>query len=186
LYRNVLTAVLGAFLLAGCETTEDPRAARGPGLESAALPPAEQARIYRAAVAAAFDLGPGLVLQLHPRLLPREAGTAGGAAVPQAVIRVMRNAGTIAGLCEPAPTTRGQLPECESSAAGYIVRYSDVLRLSPDTVQVYLSAEQYTVPGAPPQQVTQFEKAYQLVQQGSRWRVAREGRVPEAVTGSQR
>lgn len=157
--------------------------ARGAGLEVAALQPAERARIYRAAAGAAFDLGPGLVLQLHPLLLPREAGLAGGDSVPAPVVRAMRNAGTIAGTCDPAPAERGQLPVCDAAAAGYIVRYSDVLRIAHDTVQVYLDAEQYTVPGAPPAQVFQFEKAYQLVRQGGSWRVAREGRVPEAVTG---
>jgi hypothetical protein len=173
-------------LLTACETEEDPRVARGLGLEPASLPAAGQAAIYRAVAGSAFDLGPGLVLLAHPRLLPREAGLAGGDPMPEEVVRAMRGAGTIAGTCEPAPTTRGQLPQCDASAAGYIVRYSEVLRISADTVQVYLDAEQYTVPDAPPQQVLRFEKAYQLVRQGGRWRVAREGRVPDAVMGDQR
>jgi hypothetical protein len=173
------------FVLA-CSPEEGPRVARGAGLAVAGLPAAEQARIYRAVAGGAFDLGPGLVLLLHPRLLPREAGLAGGDSVAQPVIRAMREAGTIAGTCDPAPPERGQLPRCDASAAGYIVRYSDVLRIAHDTMQVYLAAEQYTVPGAPPQQVFQFEKAYQVVRRGGGWRVAREGRVPEAVTGRQR
>ena len=152
----------------------------------APLPPAAQAAIYRAAAGSAFDLGPGLVLMLHPRLLPREAGYAGGDSVPAAVVRAMREAGTIAGTCEPGATPRGQLPQCEARAAGYIVRYSDVLRIAGDSVQVYLASEQYTVPGAPPQQVFHFEKAYQIVRRNGRWRVVLEGRVPRAVTGDQR
>ena len=169
-----------------CETEEAPSVARGAGLEAASLSPAEQARIYRAAAGASFDLGPGLVLLLHPKLLPREAGMEGGEPVPEAVVRALRGAGTIAGTCEPPPPERGALPQCEASAAGYIVRFSEVLGLGGDTVQVYLDAEQYTVPGAPPQQVFQFEKAYQIVRQSGGWRVAREGRVPEAVTGRDR
>ena len=185
MYRNLLV-VCTLALGTACTSDEAPRVARGRGLEPAQLTPAEQAQVYRAAVASAFDLGPGLVLQLHPRLLPREAGVAGGDSVPTAVVRAMRQAGTIAGTCEPGPTPRGDLPRCDATAAGYIVRYSDVLRLAEDTVQVYLSAEQYTVPAAPPQQVIQFEKAYQVVRRNGRWRVVREGRVPQAVTGGQR
>lgn len=185
MHRRLL-AVCALLLAGACAPEEGPPIARGRGLEVAQLSPAEQARVYRAAVSAAFDLGPGLVLQLHPRLLPREAGVAGGDSVPASVVRAMREAGTIAGTCEPGPTPRGELPRCDATVAGYVVRYSDVLRLGDDSVQVYLSAEQYTVPGAPPQQVIQFEKAYQIVKTGSRWRVVREGRVPQAVTGGQR
>jgi hypothetical protein len=177
---------LALAALAACESDEERRVVRGAGLDVAGLSATEQARVYRAAAGAAFDLGPGLVLLAHPLLLPREAGMAGGDSVPAAVIRAMRDAGTIAGTCDPAPPPRGELPRCDASAAGYIVRFSDVLRISHDTVQVYLDAEQYTIPGAPPQQIFQFEKAYQIVRQGGGWRVAREGRVPEAVTGRQR
>lgn len=183
--RIIWSVPLLAALLA-CEAEEAPSVARGAGLEAASLSAAEQARVYRAAAGASFDLGPGLVLLLHPRLLPREAGTEGGDLVPDAVVRALRGAGTIAGTCDPPPPERGALPQCDASAAGYIVRFSEVLGLGGDTVQVYLDAEQYTVPGAPPQQVFQFEKAYQIVRQGGGWRVAREGRVPEAVTGRDR
>ena len=185
MYRNLL-AITALCLASACTSDEGPRVARGRGLEPARLSATEQAQIYRAAVASAFDLGPGLVLQLHPRLLPREAGVAGGDSMPAAVIQAMRRAGTIAGVCEPDSTPRGQLPLCDATTAGYIVRYSYVLRIADDSVQVYLSAEQYTVPGAPPQQVFQFEKAYQIAKQNGRWRVRREGRVPQAVTGGQR
>jgi hypothetical protein len=185
MYRNLL-AITALCLASACTSDEGPRVARGRGLVPAQLSATEQAQIYRAAVASAFDLGPGLVLQLHPRLLPREAGVAGGDSMPAAVIQAMRRAGTIAGVCEPDSTPRGQLPRCDATTAGYIVRYSDVLRIADDSVQVYLSAEQYTVPGAPPQQVFQFEKAYQIAKQNGRWRVKREGRVPQAVTGGQR
>lgn len=183
--RNILTVCVLALAMA-CTGEEAPRIARGRGLEVAQLSPEEQARVYRAAAASAFDIGPGLVLLLHPRLLPRAAGMAGGDSVPATVVRAMRQAGTIAGTCEPGATPRGELPKCKATAAGYIVRYSDVLELGQDSVQVYLAAEQYTVPGAPPQQVFRFEKAYQIVRQRGGWRAVREGRVPEAVTGRQR
>ncbi|HSJ64191.1 MAG TPA: hypothetical protein VK922_09910 [Gemmatimonadaceae bacterium] len=177
---------LALAALVACESGDEPRVARGAGLDVAGLSATDQARVYRAAAGAAFDLGPGLVLLAHPLLLPREAGMVGGDSLPSAVVGAMRNAGTIAGTCDPAPPPRGELPRCDASAAGYIVRFSDVLRISHDTVQVYLDAEQYTIPGAPAQQIVQFEKAYQIVRQGGGWRVAREGRVPEAVTGRQR
>ncbi len=184
--RKMILAVAVAPFLAACGSEEQgPQAARGSGLDVAALDARQRAQIYRAAVGAAFDVGPGLVLLLHPRLLPREAGLAGGDSVPADVARALRQAGTVAGTCEPAQTDRGSLPHCDASAAGYVVRFSDVLRLSADSVQVYLDAEQYTVPGAPPQQVLKFEKAYQLVEENGRWRVAREGRVPAAVSDSQ-
>lgn len=182
--RTLMLAFAVLPLLAACGDEEGPQAARGRGLEPAALDAREQAQIYRAAVRAAFDVGPGLVLLLHPRLLPREAGLAGGDSVPADVARALRQAGTVAGSCEPGLTERGSLPQCDASAAGYIVRFSEVLQLSADSVQVYFDAEQYTVPNAPPQQVLRFEKAYQLVRESGRWRVAREGRVPAAVTDS--
>jgi hypothetical protein len=183
MFRNLLALCLIAL---GCTSDDSPRVARGRGLEVAQLSAVDQAQIYRAAAAAAFDLGPDLVLLLHPRLLPRAAGAAGGDSVSTAVVRAMRQAGTIGGLCEPGRTPRGDLPSCDAPVAGYIVRYSDVLRIADDTVQVYLSAEQYTVTGAPPQQVLEFEKAFQVARQRGRWRAVREGRVPQAVTGGQR
>ena len=182
MFRHILLAGLTLVALA-CKGEDGPRESRGRGLTVAELSPTEQARVYRAALSSAFDLGPGLVLMIHPRLLPREAGTSGGEAVPEAVIRAMRQAGTIAGTCEPVAPSRDALPRCDASAAGYVVRYSPVLGLNGDSVQVYLSAEQYTVPGAPPQQIFRFEKAYQIVKRGGNWRVVREGRVPRAVSG---
>ncbi|HUF29376.1 MAG TPA: hypothetical protein VMM77_01845 [Gemmatimonadaceae bacterium] len=183
--RRLVVAFAVAPLFVACSEEEGPQAARGRGLEVAPIDAREHAQIYRAAVGAAFDVGPGLVLLLHPRFLPREAGLAGGDSVPAELARALRQAGTVAGTCEPGPVERGSLPQCDASAAGYIVRFSDVLQLSADSVQVYLDAEQYTVPAAPPQQVLRFEKAYQLVKENGRWRVAREGRVPAAVTDSQ-
>lgn len=182
MFRHLLLAGLTITALA-CKGEQGPGEARGRGLSVAQLSPAEQARVYRAAVSSAFDLGPGLVLLMHPRLLPREAGTEGGEAVPEPVIRAMRQAGTIAGTCEPVAPSRDALPRCEAQSAGYVIRYSPVLALNGDSVQVYLSAEQYTVPGAPPQQMLRFEKAYQIVKRGGSWRVVREGRVPRAVSG---
>lgn len=176
----LITLVLTAL---ACQGDKGPDQARGRGLSVAQLSAAEQARVYRAAVSSAFDLGPGLVLLLHPLLLPREAGTTGGDSVPGDVVRAMRQAGTIAGTCEPVAPSRGALPRCDARAAGYVVRYSPVLGLNGDSVQVYLSAEQYTIPGAPPQQIFRFEKAYQVVKRGGTWRVVREGRVPRAVSG---
>ena len=66
---------------------------------------------------------------------------------------------------------------------GYIIRASDILRVSPDTVEIYYSAERFGAATGQRPEALRFEKIYQLVGGGSNWRVVREARVrkPDAV-----
>ena len=171
-----------ALTLPGCRRgdTADQSVTRGRGLPVASLPVATRADIYAATLRAAFDVGPSLVLLLHPQLLPRTAGLAGGQPVPAELESALRRTGTAQGTCRPPTAQEGRAPQCEARAPGYVVRFSDVLQLPADSVQVYLEAERYATPASGPAQAFRFEKAYQLVRRGDSWRVAREGRVPDS------
>ena len=175
-------AVLCALLLAGCqgEDTTGDDVARGGGLRPAALPAAAQARVYEAATRAALEVGPSLTLLMHPRLLPATAGYTGGQPVPPEVERALRERGIVRGTCEtPTDTARPKrTPTCEARAPGYVVRFSDVFQLGPDSVQVYFAAERYDTPASGAHEVLRLEKAYQLAKRGGTWRVVREARVP--------
>jgi hypothetical protein len=178
--RLPVTAVCWiAALLIGCGSAgdEERNVARGRGLRPATLSEEAQVALYRAAIAASFEPGPGLTVLLHPRRLPRTAGLEGGAPVPQSLLTRLRAAGVVQGSCEP-PGTR-DTPQCAAPAAGYVVRGSDVFRAAGDTVQFHLAAERYATPTSGPQEALRFEKIYQLVPRGSDWRVAREARAPQ-------
>jgi hypothetical protein len=168
-----------AALLAGCGSAgdEERNVVRGRGLQPATLSEEAQVALYRAAIAASFEPGPGLTVLLHPRRLPRSAGLEGGAQVPQSLLARLRAAGVVQGSCEP-PGTR-DTPQCSAPAAGYVVRGSEVFRAAGDTVQFYMAAERYATPSSGPQEALRFEKIYQLVPRGNEWRVAREARGPE-------
>lgn len=157
--------------------TDDSNVARGRGLEPAALPVAAEARIYDAAVRASFDVGPGLTLLLHPRRLPRTAGDGGGDSVPPALVRALREREVVSGVCDPQRDSPKDTPRCDAPMAGYIIRSSDILRVSTDTVEMYFSAERYGLATGQRPEALRFEKVYQLVGSGTTWRVAREGRV---------
>jgi len=171
-------ALLG-FLALGCaEPDPNASAARGRGLQPAALPPAAEAGVYEAALRAAFELEPALLLLLHPRRLPRSAGLAGGDPVPPAVATALRERRVVRGSCEPPLDESREPPSCAAAGPGYVVRGSDVFRVAPDTVQLHLAAEQYQTPTGDPQEALTFEKVYKLVPRGDAWRVVGEARVP--------
>lgn len=174
-----------AFLLLACSSGEpdDANIARGRGLKVATLPVAAQADIYEQASRAAFDLGPGLVLLIHPQKLPRTAGYAGGDSVPTDLIAALRRSNVVSGTCTPQRDTPRNTPRCPVNMPGYIVRASDILRVSPDTVEIYYSAERFGAATGQRPEALRFEKIYQLVGRGMDWRVAREARVrePEAA-----
>ena len=178
--RQVLPLV-PILLLAACGPTgdDDANVARGRKLAPATLPVAAEAAAYDAAVRAAFDVGPGLTLLIHPLRLPRTAGYAGGDSVPAALVRALQARGVVAGVCAPIRETPLDTPRCRSSVPGYIVRASDLFRVSTDTVELYFSAEQFGAATGQKPPVLRFEKIYQLVGRGSDWRVAREARVHE-------
>ena len=182
--RRGTAAALCAVMFAGCgsEGAADDDVARGRGLKAAALPADAQARVYESAARAALDVGPSLSLLIHPRLLPAAAGYAGGQPVPPDVARVLRERGIIRGTCEtPADSARPKrTPTCEARAPGYVVRFSDVFQLGPDSVQVYFAAERYDTPASGAHEVLRLEKAYQLAKRGGTWRVVREARVPRS------
>jgi hypothetical protein len=185
--RTVTAALVGLLLLAcGQEDDAEEGVVRGRGMQPAALPADARARVYEAALGAAFDLGPSLTLLLDPRLLPRTAGIAGGEAVDADLVAALRRRGVVQGTCEPPTDGTRQTPRCEARAAGYVVRFSDVFQSSPDTVQVYLMAEQYDTPTSGAHESLRFEKAFEVVGRGGTWRVAREARVPESARPTSR
>lgn len=168
-----------ALMAAGCGGgNDDANAARGRGLHEASLPVEERATIYESAVRAAFDKEPSLSLLLYPELLPRGSGYGSGPAVAPQVVRSLRNAEVVQGTCGPfAEQDAKRAPRCQARIAGYVVRFSPVLSLGRDSVEVYLSAQRYDLPGAAPHQRFAFERAYQLVKRNGKWQVVREGRV---------
>jgi hypothetical protein len=147
----------------------------------------ERAAVYDAALRATFDVGPSLVVLLHPRLLPRTAGLEGGQPLSSKLAAALQARGIVQGTCQPStpaadtttPAPPPRAPTCEARAPGYLVRFSDVLRLSRDSVEVFVEAERYDTPSSGTHSPFRFEKAYQLVGAGSAWRVARVGRVTE-------
>jgi len=170
-------AIVLLALLAGCAPKDGGNEARGPGLRAASLGPESQAAVYAAAAGAAFDVGPGLSLLADPQYLPRTTGYVGGDAVPSRVLGAMRDRGLVRGSCEP-PRDAKAVPVCKATLPGYVVRYSPVLKRGGDTVEVYVEATQYRTSPTQPATALRFERAYQIVGNGSRWRVVSEGRVP--------
>jgi hypothetical protein len=175
-------SLLAAVALAACGGAgdDDANVARGRGLKPAALPPVAEARIYDAAARAAFDVGPDLLLLLHPRRLPRTAGADGGESVPADLVRALRARGVVRGVCDPRRDAPRDTPRCDVERPGYVIRGSDVLRVSPDTVELYFAAEAFGPATGQKPQALRFEKIYQLVGRDAEWRVVREARAPES------
>ena len=180
-WRALLPALSLGLLLAACKGGDegDDKVVRGRGLKPMQLRDDSEVAVYRAAIGASFEAGPGLTVLLHPRKLPRGAGIAGGDPVPASLVRALREAGVVQGTCEP-PGGR-DTPRCEAPAAGYVVRGSDVFRGTADTVLFHFSAERYATPTSGPQEALRFEKIFQMVPRGNEWRVAREARAPEST-----
>jgi len=172
--------VIAAIFAAACgPAADDSNVARGRGLQPANLPPSAEAGIYDAAVRAAFDVGPDLVLRAHPRRLARTEGYDGGDSLPSDLLRALRSRGVVRGSCNPMRDAPRNTPRCSGPEAGYVIRASDVFRVAGDTVQIYFSAERFGAATGPRPEALRFEKAYQLVGSGDAWRVIREGRVHE-------
>lgn len=178
MHRGGWWVVCLALAVGACGGDDYANAARGRGLREAGLPAAERAAVYEAAVRAAFTEGPSLSLLLYPELLPRSSGYGQGPAVPGDVARALRSASVVRGTCGPFPEEeRRSAPRCQAAMAGYVVRFSPVLAMGHDSVQVYLAAQRYDLPSGAPHQPFAFERAYQLVRRDGGWRVVREGRV---------
>lgn len=175
--RRHLAAALLVAAACGPATPDDANVARGRGLLVMQVPPATEAAMVDAAARASFDVGPGLVLLLHPRRLARQAGYDGGDVVPPAVVTALLARGTVRGSCEPMRDAPRNTPRCNVRDAGYIIRASQPLRAAGDTAQLYFAAERFgPATGARPEAL-RLEKVYQLVGGGTDWRVVREARV---------
>jgi len=173
---GLLAPTTVALLLAACGPSV-PTEGRGAGMADASLTAVEQARSYRAALTAAFDLGPGLSLLLDPSLLPRGFGDAPGDPVPDSVQRAMRELGAIQGTCEPAVDNAKHAPVCEAPIPGYVVRVSDVYAMTGDSLQLHVLVRRYDTPATAPHGRFDFEEAYQLARTDGAWRVVRKGRI---------
>ena len=146
------------------------------------LPPESQARVYEAAAKGAFDLDQSLSLLLDQRMLPRGVGLKPDGRVSDAVLAEMRRRALIRGTCEPPLGVTG-VPRCTAALPGYILRYSPVFALGPDSVQVYVYVQKYDTPNSEPSQTLRFERAYQVVRHGDDWSAVREARVPGEIRG---
>ena len=176
LRSNFLSLVLIAVACTSA-TPDDANITRGRGLKRAELAPHAEAAVIDAAARASFDVGPGLVLMLHPRRLPRTAGYDGGDSVPAPLVAALRDAGVVRGVCEPQRDAPRNTPRCNVREAGYLLQASDLLRTAGDTLELYFAAERFGAATGPRPEALRFEKIYQLVKEGNGWRVIREARV---------
>ena len=177
-----LSALLVALLVACRPDDANQSAARGRGLQAADLPVESRARVYTAALDASFELGdPSLTLLLDGRVLPRSGGFSGTERQPNGLEAVLRRDGIVKGNCEPPVTSSRRTPQCPARGPGYVVRFSDVLRRSPDSVEVYLAVQNFDTPTSGNSQSMRFERAYQVVRRGESWTAAREARVRETT-----
>jgi len=94
-------------------------------------------------------------------------------------LTALRKRNVVSGTCTPQRDTPRNTPRCPVNVPGYIVRASDILRVSTDTVEIYYSAERFGAATGQRPEALRFEKIYQLVGSGTSWRVAREARVRE-------
>jgi hypothetical protein len=172
--------VIGLWCVAiGC--AREPQAYRGAGLHVDSLPPVDVARVYRAALGAAFTLrDPALSLLLDPLLLPRGEGLVGGDPMPSAVHSILARDLLVKGTCQVPPERTPAPLVCRAARPGYVVRLSAPFALGAghDSVQVHLVVQQYAIPNGPVAERLRFERAYRVVRDGPRWRAVSEARLP--------
>ena len=176
--RTITIRSFAALLsLAACGSPSGPDI-RGGGLPSAQLGAADRADAYDAALRSAFDADSSLVLLVEPHLLPRD-GSYGvkGPTLGDDVVRSLRGEGMVNGTCEPERPDAKHAPRCKSALPGYVVRFSEPYQMGRDTLRLFLYAERFrTASGVGPNGRFDFETSFQLVRDGSHWRVAREAR----------
>ena len=181
--RSLLVACLSFGLVAGCGG-EESSAVRGRGLNVAPLSAVEQAHVYEAAVRAAFEVDDeSLSLLVDPRELPRDIGLAIGQRLSDSIGAELRRRGVTKGVCEPPLDSKRGSPRCTAALPGYVVRFSPIFSLKGDSVQVYVYAQKYDNATSGNSDRLRFERAYQVVPNGERWRAVREGRVPKEIRG---
>lgn len=153
---------------------------RGGVHEVAALPAADLAAAYDAALAGSFNTSdPGLWVLVDTLYLPRTAGMAGGTPIAAEQRRAMRAITIVKGTCAVPVQARGRPPlVCRADHPGYAARFSEPFALGPDSVQVHVVVEQYAIPGGPQLERLRFERAYHIVKRRGSWRAVREGRMP--------
>ena len=174
--RWALAAALICALPGCAEKEVEDGLARGPGLKLAQLPVPSRVAIYDVALRSAFDVGPGLVLMLDPRLLPRERGLGPGRPMPTPLVDALQQQRVVHGVCESPAEESREAPICDASGPGYIVRFSDVFRMGGDSVQLHIAVARYNTRTSVQSEMLRFEKAFQVVGRGTTWRVARQGR----------
>ena len=175
--RRTLVLML---LTAGCTgSTPEDSYVRGHGLQVASISPDDESRIVEAAIRTAFDVEPALKLRLHPRRLPRTTGDSGGVPIPPALVRSLHDRGIVLGKCDPMRTSSRDTPRCAGPEAGYVIRPSEVLAVSPTTLELYLSVEKFGAATGQKPEALRFEKVYQLEKEDQRWRVVREARAKQ-------
>jgi hypothetical protein len=173
---QILPALLAGFAIS-C-ASGDANVARGKGLAVATLPPVAQERIYEAAVHGAFEPDPSLSLLLDARQLPRKSGLLPDGSIPDAVAAELQQRGITRGTCSPPLGVIG-VPRCTAARPGYVVRFSPVFSIRPDSVQVYIYVQKYDTPGGEPSQTLRFERAYQVIGHDDQWRAVLEARIPK-------
>jgi hypothetical protein len=153
---------------------------RSGGLPEARLTIAQQVAVWDAAVRAAFDVSPDLVLLSHPRLLPGGAGRDGGAALPGALGDALRAAGVTRGSCDPRRVSENRAPLCDFERSGYVVRATGIFQGTGDTLRINLYSEIFAPASGGGQKPFAFEMAYKLVPaDGGTYHAVAEGRVRE-------
>jgi hypothetical protein len=181
--RPIIVGSLSFGLLAGC-SGEESSAVRGRGLSVAPLSAAEQAHVYEAALRAAFEVDDeSLSLLFDPRELPQDIGLAIGQRLSDSIAAELRRRAVTKGACEPPLDSKRGSPRCTAALPGYVVRFSPIFALKGDSVQVYLYAQKYDNATSGNSDRLRFERAYQVVPNGGRWRAVREGRVPKEIRG---
>ena len=179
------TISLGVVLLAACVANEDDHFVRGHKLRVASMTADARIAVYKAAVAAAFDLrDPALTLLLDRRKLPRVGGMAEEGRLSGPVANGLHDRNIVQGVCEPPITTSRKTPVCTARGPGYIVRFSDVLARGGDSVEVYLAVQKFDTPSSVGSESLRFERAYQMARHGDTFEPTQEARVHETAAPS--
>lgn len=177
---RLLLAGAAAAGLAACAQRPQENYVRGHGLQVAQLPVRDQVAIYQEAVGGAFTVGdPSLYLLLNPRFLPRTAGQSGGEPMSPELRNALLMSGLAQGTCEPLVTTPPKVAHCRAQLAGYVVRFSPVLRMPGDTMEVYLFVQRYSTPTSVGIDRLDFERVYKVVKHATGWDAVVEGRVQQ-------
>jgi hypothetical protein len=176
--RSRWFGVLALASALACRANHADSYVRGHGLSAADLPLQDRVRIYEDAIGGSFQVGdPSLYLLLDPRLLPREGGYGEGPPVSQATQNALLTSHIVQGTCVPTSGGATKVAHCEAPLAGYVVRFSDVLRMPGDTMKVYLYVQRFSTPTSTGIDRLRFERIYKVVKHGDAWDAVAEGRV---------